>query len=152
MTLTCAVDNTGRMIIPCRINKSVGFESLKTFITNNTELNTFVRSRKPYLYRVGDFALVADGTLIFNKAGELIGTKDFGFYVPVTVVNNVVEFSDKSGNINPGLACEKLANTDGLNVFKVTKEISDAYMISFLNSLDRSGIEDKEIFLRNLLR
>ena len=65
---------------------------------------------------------------LYNReTKELISADGVDFYVPTTMSKCISDIKDSKGNQQPALICEKLSTSAGLNLFKVSKQIKDAY-------------------------
>lgn len=152
VTVTLAIDNTGKIIIPAYNDISLGFKPL-TFICQDKEgVGMFVRSNKPYFGKLGEFSMIASGTIVYNKeTKEVISTNELSFYVPKTTSDKISDFKDKKGIQHPAVICEKLSYSKGLNSFEVSKLIYDSYLKSFINCIDAKAAEDRSTFLGSIL-
>jgi hypothetical protein len=153
LTLVCAVDNSGKTVVPSRINMSCGFEPLSAFCETEEDVKKFIRSNKPHFYSVDEIAMVASGTIVFDKnTGEVVSFDSFGFYIPVTTSKRIDQIKDNKGVVQPALICEKVSTRAGLNTFKVTDLILKAYKDEFLKTVTLEVCKDKEAYFERLLK
>lgn len=146
VTITCTVNNVGEPTIPAYMDLYSGFKPLTFVCKSEDDFNTFVSSNKSVFGKVGDFIMIANGTLVFDDCtGELV-SNDISFYVPGKVTNGVVEF----GN-NPAIACTRLDFVKGLHVMLVGQQICEAYKKGLLNSFTLSNTESRAKFLKALV-
>ena len=151
VTVTLAVDSNGDVVVPFISDISLGFKPLN--ITHNTPelVNKFVKSNKHYFGKLGEFSMLVSGTIIFNKdTKELISADGLNFYVPKTLSNNIKELIDNRGVQQPALICEKLSTSEGLNLFKVSEKVKEAYLSRFLSCIDAKAAEDRNTFLQSI--
>lgn len=152
VTLTCAVDITGKIMIPASCNQSLGFKPLSSTCRNKEELDTFLRSNKPIFDKLGEFAMLVSGTLVFDKnTGELLSDDKLFFYIPKTVSESINEMKDNKGNQVPALICDKVDTKKGLNIFSISDTVYNAYMTNFISCLNAKDITDKRSYLCHLV-
>lgn len=150
--LTTAIDNYANIVIPYNCNQSLGFKSLSESCKTTDDIIMFTKSNKPYYSKLDEIAMIASGSISFNKdTGEVASVEDFGFYVPKTVSDNVKECVDTRGNQQPALICEKLSVSKGLNLFPVSQQIYDSYFQNFLKQVSAKSTLDKISFLSSIL-
>ena len=143
LTITCGVDMQAKIVLPSRLNKSIGFERLDNFIVDVMSLDTFVRSNRTMFSVNGEFSMIGSGTLVYDlETFNLINDKGFYFYVPVT------ELSEKN---NYYLVCERLAINPGIKTFCVNKDMYDAYKSNFLKCITPMFLRDKRDYVASLL-
>lgn len=152
VTIVLAIDNSGKPVIPAYNDLSLGFKPLSTNCQDKEGVDTFVRSNKPYFGKLGEFSMIASGTIIFNKeTKEVISVDELAFYVPKTVSSKIPEFIDKRGTQHPAIICDKFNYTRGLNNFEVSKLIYDSYLQSFVANIDAKAAEDRSTFLSSII-
>lgn len=152
VSITLCIDNYGKVLVPAKNNLSLGFEPLSASCTSKENVDEFCRSNKPYFGKVGEFSMIASGTIVYDKdTKELVSTDNLGFYVPKVVSKSVSNFIDKKGVQHPALICEKLSTSEGLNLFKVSESIYNSYLQNFLSSIDAKAAESRNTFLSTLI-
>lgn len=152
VSVVLAIDSCGKIIVPAYSDISLGFKPLSSMCRDKAGVDTFVRSNKPYFGKLGEFSMIASGTIIYNKeTKEIISTDELFFYVPKTVSNKVPDFIDKKGIQQPAIICEKLSTNKGLNSFVVSQMIYDSYMKNFINCIDANKTEDRNTFLCSVI-
>lgn len=148
VSLVCAIDASGGIITPAYNDLSTGFKPLSNFCETEEDLQRFMKSNKPYFAKLGEFAMLVAGTIVFNKeTGELISTKDMKFYVPKTISLNVADFGD---NV-PALICDMVDVKKGLNVFEISEPIYQGYIDKFLEGINKDNTETKFKYLSSLI-
>lgn len=152
VTITLAIDNTGKIIIPAYNDISLGFKPLTSICQDREDVDMFVRSNKPYFGKLGEFSMIASGTIVYNKeTKEVISTNELAFYVPKTTSDKISEFKDRKGVQQPAVICDKLSTSKGLNSFEVSKLIYDSYLKSFISCIDAKAAEDRNTFFASIL-
>lgn len=152
VSIVLAIDNSGKIIVPAYSDISLGFKPLSNQCLDRQGVDNFVRSNKPYFGKLGEFSMIASGTIVYNKeTKEIISTDELFFYVPKTVSNKVTEFIDRKGVQQPAIICDKLSVTKGLNNFEVSQVIYDSYLKNFINCIDAKSAEDRNTFLCSVI-
>lgn len=152
VTIVLAVDSNGKIVAPSHNDISLGFKPLNVTHNSKELIEKFVKSNKPYFGKLGDFAMIAAGTIIYNReTKELISADGIDFYVPTTMSNCISAIKDSKGNQQPALICEKLSTSAGLNLFKVSKQIKDAYLKGLISGIDAKAAEDRNTFLCSIV-
>ena len=144
LTITCGVDSKGKIAELFRINRSLGgFECLSDFCKTEQDVQTFVKSNKSMFNVLGEFFLIADGTLTFNQSDySLISDKKFFFYAPVTEV--------KDGG-NPAMLSKRLSIKEGLNLFCVRESVYQSYYANFLKNITPDFFKDRKSYIQSIL-
>lgn len=146
VTITCAIDTTGKIITPAYNDLSLGFKPLTNNCKDAADVERFMKSNKPFFGKLGEFAMIASGTIVYDKVtGELLSTKDLKFYVPKTVSTSVLD-----GEI-PALVCDMVGTSKGLNVFEIGEPIYNGYVQSFLSCLSQEITSTKLNYLSYLI-
>ena len=92
---------------------------------------------------LGEFFLIADGTLTFNQSDySLISDKKFFFYAPVTEV--------KDGG-NPAMLSKRLSIKEGLNLFCVRESVYQSYYANFLKNITPDFFKDRKSYIQSIL-
>lgn len=152
VSVVLVIDTSGKIIVPAYSDMSLGFRPLSALCEDKIGVDTFVRSNKPYFGKLGEFSMIASGTIIYNKeTKEVISTDDLFFYVPKTVSNKVSEFTDRKGTQHPAIICDKLSINKGLNNFEISQMIYDSYLQNFINCIDAKSAEDRNTFLSSII-
>lgn len=152
VSVVLTVDSSGKIVVPSNMNRSLGFRPLTELCDSAEAVEKFAKSNKPYFSVLGEFALVVAGVIIFDKnTKELKSTDGVNFYLPKTVVHNMPEIVDSNGNQQPGLVCERLSMSKGVNTFCVSQEMYQSYMANFLRGIDATACEDRGKFLSSIV-
>lgn len=130
MILRHGVDSYGKLVCPVDWNSSLGFRQ----ILGSAE--DFVRSRRGYYSKLGDFVVLADGVLVFDESGELVSDKGLGLYIPQTVKNGV-------------LYCKMCSDSVEQFRFSMKKEVVEAYRHGIIEYV--RDVDTKFKFLKNLI-
>lgn len=144
---TCAVDSSGNILIPAVMTLSEGFKPLLAQVPDPDEsLMKFVRSNKPVFAKIGEFTLIASGSLVYDMStGAISSNAGFKLYVP----RNVLETCNVFKNNAPVLVCDELAPRDGVNTYKVSSDVYDAYIASVTKKLTMERMKSKFDYLRS---
>lgn len=139
--LTCCIDSLGKVVLPAVMNASIGFTPITKSYKTEEELNTFIRSNKPFYGKVGGFIMIGHGAVVLDlSTGEWIEQHKFSFYMPKTV--------DDSRGI---MVCDRVSKTKGINEFTVPEKVLDAYKASFIQDITLDTTESKLEFLKYLV-
>lgn len=129
VTLTCAIDSNGDLVIPAGSTLSLGFLPLNKICQTPEDVASFVRGNKPYYAKFGEFAILGHGTLVFDKSTKkLISSTGFGLYAPKVFLESYKEFVDPKGVPQPAFVCEKVWMNDGLNYLKIGNDLYQKYL------------------------
>lgn len=152
VTLTVSVDSVGKIVAPCNMNKSLGFRPLTEMCKTLADVEKFSKSNKPYFSVLGEFFLVAAGTIVFDKSTKDLKSIDgLSFYMPKTVSDNIKGVVDNNGNQQPALICERVSTDKGINCFTLAQPTYQAYQTNFLKCIDPSALDDRGRFLGSLI-
>lgn len=152
VSLVLAVDSNGKIVVPSNLNKSLGFTSLREACKTEEEVRKFAKSNKPYFAILGEFTLIAAGTIIFDKdTKEVRSTAGLNFYILKTVAKQFPDFVDSNGVQQPALICERVSLDNGLNCLCVADATYQAYLSNLLAELDINALEDRGSFLSSIV-
>ena len=148
LTITITLDSYGKICVPAYNDISLGFKPLNTKIFNQDDLIKFIKSRKPYYGKLGEFALIASGTIVLDRnTNKCINSGNMHLYA----VKKVTFSKQFSENDNPVLICEKLSTLKEINSFPVSDTIYNNYMNSLCSCIENLSVKSREEFLGSLI-
>lgn len=151
VTLTCAVDSNGDLVIPAGSTSSLGFLPLNKICQTPDDVASFVRGNKPYYAKFGTFSMIGHGTLVYDKSTKkLINSTGFGLYAPKVFLESYDEFTDPKGVSQPAFVCEKVWASDGLNCLKIGNDLYQKYITHVADSIAELDLSSKLGYLTTL--
>lgn len=152
VSLTCTVDTFGNILIPAYMDLSSGLRPISDLVISEDtlydDIDKFVRSRKAYFGKLGDFAMIAVAQLHFDidTGAFLPNNSSVVFYVP-----KVVSRGMENGTEFPTLICDRVSDSCGLNTFEINKPVLDAYKANFIKGISKESTESRCYFLASRL-
>lgn len=152
VSFICAVDKAGNPVQPSLNNLSIGFQPLSDTIKTEEDLQTFVKSNKPYFSVFGQFQLLVGGFVVYDRnTKEVLSTKGLSFYVPKTVSTNIPEVVDNKGNQQPSVICDVLSTKDQLHGVQINSLVYSGYYDNLLKSLTADVMTSRLELLKYLV-
>lgn len=137
LSLTCTVDSKGSIVMPEINNISLGFKPLSDKVSSKDELAKFIRSNKPVFGRLDNMGMIASGVLMFGKDDlSVVSTDEFNFFIPKKVTED-----------STLVICDKVSSSSGVNMFKVSEVVLEAYKTALVGCLNEDAIRSREGFL-----
>jgi hypothetical protein len=149
--LTFSIDSTGKPLIPSFIDIGEGFRPLTQKIEDNDVENSmlkFARSNKPTISTLNSTAMIVEGKFAFDReTGEFLPENALiNLYIP-KVCRDDLGITNTKGEAEPGILCEVVRKTEGLNTFVVDSKIYDSYINNILKYIRGDNTKDRVSFL-----
>lgn len=145
ISIVLALDSLGNLVIPSTINRSTGFKALSETHGTKEAIDALVRGSKPMYAPLGQFAILAAGSIQYNRETfKVVTTQDLNFYAVKTVIE---DFEGKY----PAIACDIIKTVDGINTMKITTLAYETFLSSVTKGIHAEVVDNRATFLYNLV-